>query len=247
MKKILILLISLVFIATLCTNAIAESVTDSIGDVYHWRNTGTTWGWDTNIGNKPNIDITDLSYSINGEQVTITMTVVGTITNSELVTYWAYLNTSDSTYMFSWNNGEGFGFGTNIEEGSYDMDFDPEITANGNTITATFDVIGTFQTIDEVWGWAAEYTTYGDTAAEWWADWAPEEYSWFEDGDSGDTSEDDNSDDSSSDDSNGDDNGSTDSEDTNNENQNTKGTPGFEVFALLTALIAMIYIFKRRN
>jgi hypothetical protein len=222
----------------------AESVADSTGDVYHWRNTGTSWGWDTNIGDKPNIDITDVSYTINNEQVTITMTVVGTITNSELVSYWAYLNTSDSTYMFSWNNGEGFGIGTNIEPGSYDMDFDPEITANGNTITAIFDVIGTFQTIDEVWGWAAEYTTYGDTAAEWWADWAPEEYSWFEGDDSEDTSEDDNSDDSSSDDSNSDD---TDSEDTNNENQNTKGTPGFEVLTILTAFIAIFFIIKRRN
>jgi uncharacterized protein YxeA len=241
MKKILILVISLVFISTLGSSAFAESVTDSTGDVYHWKNTGTTWGWDTNIDDKPNIDITDISYSIIGEQIVVTMTVAGAITDSEVISYWGYLNTSDSTYMFSWNNGEAFGFGTNIEPGSYEMDYDPEITASGNTISATFDVIGTFQTDIEVWGWAAEYTTYGDTAAEWWADWAPEEYSWYEGNDSEDTSEDDSEDDS------GEDTSSTETGETDNGDKNTNGTPGFEIFALLTALIAIVFIIKRRN
>jgi uncharacterized protein YxeA len=238
MKKILVFLIGLVFITTLSSNALAESVTDPTGDVYHWRNTGTTWGWDTNIGTKPNIDITDLSYSINGETVVLTMTVAGTITDSELISYWGYLNTSDSTYMFSWNDGEAFGFGTNTEAGSYEMDYDPEITSNGNTISASYDVIGSFQTDVEVWGWAAEYTTYGDVSAEWWSDWAPEEYSWFEGDESGDNTGND-------DEGSNDDGGSTDSGETDNQNNN--GTPGFEIFTLFVALIALVFVIKRRN
>lgn len=261
MKKIIALPISLLLLTAIGATVTAEGVTDPTGDVYHWQYSGGTYGWDTNIGNKPNIDITDISYSVSGEQVTLTLTVAGSIIDSELISYWAYVNTSDSNYMFSWNNGESMGWGTNTQEGSFEMDFEPEITASGNTITAIYNLIGTFQTGIEVWGWAAEYTSYGNTAEEWWADWAPESYSWYEGegsgGDSGDTGGDDTSgDDSEGDDTGGDisgdndDSGDTGGSNDDGSNTNTpppSGTPGFGLLAMITAFAAIVLILRKRS
>lgn len=253
MKKILILLISFAIIVSYGMTASAESITDSTGDIYHWHQTGGAYGWDTNVGDKPNIDITEISYTVSGDQVTITLDVVGTIVSSELVSYWAYLNTSDSNYYMAWNNGQGVGWGASTDEGSYQMDYTPEITASGGTITATYDVIGTFETGIEVWGWAAEYTTYGDMSNEWWADWAPESYSMYDEDDSSDTSGDDTDTDDSNQDSDNDTNG--DGTDTTNENSesdddgkdSSSGTPGFEFLALIAAFSAIIILVKKRK
>ena len=250
MKKMIILLISIVFLATFMTSVSAETTTDPTGDVYHYRYTGGVYGWDYNVADKPNIDITDIAYTINGDQVTLTVTVAGTIANSELVSYWTYLNTSDSNYMFSWMNNEGIGWGTNTNEGSYQMDFEPDITVSGNTISATYDVVGTFSNPD-VWGWAAEYTSYGDTNAEWWADWVPNDESPYYDeysGDSGDTS----GDDTDTGDTGSDDTGSTDSGETDSGDQNTNappptGTPGFEFIFLIAAVGLLSVVLRKRR
>jgi len=236
-RKIIILLVSIVALATCGVSVSAESITDPTGDVYHWRNDGTMWGWDTDIGTKPNIDITDLSYSVNGQQVTVSMTVAGTITNSELVSYWAYLNTSDSSYLFSWNNNQGIGYGMNTGEGSYNMDYDPEITASGNTISVTYDVVGSFDSNIEYWGWAAEYTEYSDITTEWWADWAPETYAWYEGDDEGG---DDGGDDST-------DLGTTDNGEQNTESTSSNGTPGFEVIALIAGIALVMIALRKRK
>ncbi|MBS3748973.1 MAG: hypothetical protein KGY67_04660 [Candidatus Thermoplasmatota archaeon] len=228
----------------------AEKVVDESGDIYHWHMTEGSYGWDTAVDNKPNIDILELSYTTGSDQVTVSLRVAGSISNSELITYWAYLNTSDSNYFLSWNNGEGTGWATSTQEGSYTMDFEPTITANLNTITATFDSVGSFETGIELWGWAAEYTQHNDMSSEWWGDWAPESYAAYDGTDSDDDEPVDDTDPGDSTDT--DDTDTTEPGDTNTEGQTTttpppSGTPGFEFLALIAAFAAILFIVKKRN
>jgi hypothetical protein len=235
--------ISLIVVIAFSQFVSAEGHSDITGDVAHWKYTGTTWNWDLNYEGKSNIDIIELTYTIEGEQVTLTMEVAGTITNSELVSYWAYLNTSDSSYWLMWNDGQGQGMAINTEEGSFEMDFEPEITTSGDTLSATFDVIGTFTSGVESYGWAAEYTTIDDTNTnEWWGDWVPNTDSPFYDDlidiPSGD--DDDDNDNQSGDNGDGSTNG-------NQSSNNTSGTPGFELLTLLLALMGLIILVMKRR
>ena len=235
-KNYIYIAISLGLILAFSQSVSAETISDDTGDVAHWKYTGTTWGWDLNYEGKSNVDIKELSYTVEGEQVTLTMEVVGTITDSELVSYWTYLNTSDSNYWLIWTNGEGSGMAISTEEGSFEMDFEPEITASGSKLSATFDVIGTFSSDVVLWGWAAEYTTSGNITNEWWGDWAPNSNSPFY-GDQPETPDDD-------DDENG---NSGESPDGNESDDNNGGTPGFELLTLFVALIAIIILIRKRK
>jgi len=192
MKKVLAILICFAFIATIGTTASAqsESLTDSTGDVLHYREQDGVWSWGANILDKPNIDITELSYAVIGNTVSLSLTVDGTISNSEGVGYYAYLITSDSSYNF-WHLGdEVFGMATSTGDGDFQMS-EADITVSGDTITATYDVVGTFSTVDEFYGFSNEYTVIGDTSSEWWTDYAPNEESPYQasDPDPGDTSD----------------------------------------------------------
>jgi len=98
--KICILFISVVVMLLSSTSASADKTeSDPNGDVAHWQYSTGQWGWNYNVVNKPNIDITELSYSVSGDQLTLTLKVDGTIQSSELNWYWVYLNTSDATYL----------------------------------------------------------------------------------------------------------------------------------------------------
>ncbi|HEC89847.1 MAG TPA: hypothetical protein ENI44_04625, partial [Thermoplasmatales archaeon] len=157
--------------------ASAEAISDPTGDVAHWRVTATSWGWEYNIGNKPEIDITELSYTLNGDKLTINLKVSGTIQNSELVGYWAYLNTSDANYWMYWSNGSGYGFAMSGNGYSGQFNQTSDIQATGDTISCTFTVVGTDYSNIDLWGYAAEYISPGDTFSEWWGDWIPNEHS----------------------------------------------------------------------
>ena len=247
MKKTLAILISFAFLAALGTTVSAETVTDSTGDVWHWNYTGSTWGWEYNSVGKSNIDITELGYTVNGQQVTLTLKVAGTITNSDVVYYWAYLNTSDSHYWFNWANGEGSAMAMNTAEGSFQMDTDPEISVNGNTITVVYTVVGTFSAGTELWGWAAEYTTYGDTTNEWWADWVPNEESPYYDQYSSDSGDDNGDDNTDSGDSGSTDAGGSDGDDTGTNIPQPPSTPGFEFIALIASFAIFLIILRKRR
>ena len=198
-----------------------KTESDPTGDVWHWAYTDGVYGWEYNIAGKPHIDITEVSYTISGTQVTLTLKIAGTITNSELVSYRAYLHTSDSDYRVTWINNEGSGFGTDTGNGSQ-IDFDPEIMVSENTISATFDVVGTFSTDVELVGSAFEYTSVGDTNVEWWADWAPETSSPYWEEDDGD----------------GDGDGTTPPK---------PKTPGFETIAFIGAIAVALIILRKRK
>jgi hypothetical protein len=243
MKNIKYYTIVLGAILTLILSAIgvsADSVTDSVDDVYHYAWSETGFSWQVSTADKPNIDITEISYSVEDTKLVLSLTVAGTITNSEFIAYWAYLNTSDSNYLVSWNNGSGFGFATNTDPSSYEIDYEPEITASGNTITASYDVIGTFQTGIELYGWAAEYTSYGDTSHEWWGDWAPASYEPFDEEDLTGDGDDDGTGDGSEEDQNTSGDGTSDI-------GKTTGTPGFELITVFLGVLFVIYMIWRRK
>ena len=225
-SSILFVSVAVMLLSSMVVSA-DETKSDPTGDVWHWAYAGGMYSWDANVGNRPNIDVTEISYAVSGTQVTLTLKVAGTIANSELIHYYVYLNTSDSTYMLSWGNGEGFGFGMSSEEGSQQMDFEPEITASGNTISATFDVVGTFSTGVEVYGFAQEFTTVGDMTTEFWQDWVPNEDDPFGGQDSGDSGDSDDSGDSNP--------------------PPPTGTPGFETIAVIGAIAVALIILRKRK
>jgi hypothetical protein len=201
------------------TPAKSDSIRDPTDDVMQYMYHDGRYGWKVNIGNKPHIDITEVTYSASGHNVTLSIKVDGTISKSETVVYHAYLNTSDSHYWLTWINDEGLGMAMNIEQGSFEMDMEPDITTTGNTISATYKIIGTFSSDVQLWGWAAEYTEYGDTSAEWWGDWAPNDESPYYGNYTADTAS----------------------------IEPSKGTPGFEMMALIIAFAAIVLIIKTRE
>jgi len=226
MKKIgLYVLAFLAVSAMLATTlASAEKVTDDTDDVWHWTwNTGLgKFSWAKSTTSKPNIDITELSYTVEGGQAILKMKVKGEIENSEKVAYIVYYNTTDTNYWMSYSNGTGFCMatsGTSMAWGN--------VTVSGDTITATVNLVST-GTESEFWGYAAEYTKIGDTSAEWWGDWAPQEESpWYE-GDGGDGGD-----------------GGEDGE--NGDGDGGGGIPGFEGAVLCISIVIAFVILRRRK
>jgi len=196
----------------------AETVADDSNDVWHWKWNGTlgTYSWEQAVTSHPNIDIKELSYTVNGQQVILEMTVYGTIENSDNIWYYAYYNTTDASYWMWYSNGSGMYMATSGTGGAYG-----NVTASGDTITATVNAVGTGAK-QEFWGYSAEWTG-NDKTGEYWGDWAPQDTSpWYgtDGGDGGDGGED------------GTDGGGG-------------GIPGFEV-AMFAGAVALALIMRRR-
>ena len=235
---IIIVAVIVTFFLT-CSFAAAETINDPSGDVYHWRNTGTGWSWDYNVGNKPDIDITEVSAVITGSTLTLTIKVTGDIQNSEKIAYWAYYNSTDTSYWMYWTNGEGYGFATQTSESGGNFGTG-EISASGDTVTGVFDIIGD-DTQDNFYAYAYEYTVLNDVNNEWWGDWVPNDQSPYTSG----------SDDSGDDETGGDDSGDeTDSDDddtSGGDDTTTPSTPGFEAVLLILAFVSILFIIKRKS
>lgn len=225
---VLVLIISSVSVS-------AETLTDESGDVYHWKMTGSTWSWQPSTDPKSYIDITELTYTTSEDKFTLSMKVSGEIQSSGNVEYMAWVNTSDATYQMYVMGGQSFGMAMNTEDDGFQVDWNPNITISGNTVTCTFDLVGTDVIGSEFYGWAWEYEELGAENQELWQDWIPNTSSpfWDEDGD-GNGDEDGNGD--------GDVNGDGGGSDTNG-----GGTPGFEAVALISALAVVIIILRRRK
>lgn len=224
---------SLLILLFSCFTAAAVSVSDGTGDIWHWAQSasGTSWSWQGNIQNKPNIDITDISYTVNDDTITLRMQVSGTIQASEKVIYWIYLNGTDSQYWFTYTNGSGTGFGMK------GMNFTTQdnISVSGNTMSVVLDALGDTSQA-ELWGYAVEYTTMGDQTAEWWGDWAPnDKFPNY-----GETTDDtDEEDETDTDDA---------SDDTTNDDSGAKtDTPGFEMFLVVAAVTIALIVFRKKR
>lgn len=204
--------------------ASAVNITDPTGDVWHWSNTGigTAYSWTRNLGNKPNIDITQVSATVNGSNLTLSLTVAGTIQYSAKVWYWAFYNTTDATYIIGWYNGTGLGI-ISKQGGGYE--YIPNVTISGNTLSAFVKMFGNTTRVEQ-WGMAAEYTSIGanQSTNEWWGDWAPNSKMPFSTTPGGNTGG-------------------------NNTGGNTTGkkTPGFEVLPFIAGIAVAAILFRRRR
>ena len=204
--------ISVLLLSTLTVSA--ES--DATGDVWHWRVSETTWSWE-HSGGKPNIDITSVSHTITDSEATLTMTVAGTIQDSEKIVYYMHLVGDDETtyyQAFYVNGGGGYLLiGAGFEGGAL---VNP---VSSNTFTATFPIADPSATYS-VWAYSAEHVETGDESGEAWWDYAPDTHSpWYYisgDGDTGD--------------------GGTGG-----------GTPGFETLAVIAAVGVALIILRRRK
>ncbi|HWR27361.1 MAG TPA: Heimdall-CTERM domain-containing surface protein [Candidatus Thermoplasmatota archaeon] len=219
-----IVMISLVILLGSCFTAAATSVSDGTGDVWHYSYAGTAWSWAGNIANKPNIDITEISYTVNDNKITLKLEVSGTIQTSEKVGYYLWYNSTDTIYVMTYMNGTGAGYGMkgvmNFTSGN--------VTVSGDTLSVVLDVLGDTSKV-ELWGYAVEYTTFGDQTAEWWGDWAPNSKLPFTPGTGGTT-----------------DGNTTDGNNTNGNNTGTK-TPGFEVIPVIAAVAIAAILLRRRR
>lgn len=176
-KSVLILGIAAMAVFSLAGFAAAESVSDATGDVWHWTwnsNLGT-YSWAPSTASRPNIDITELSYSVNGHQVILTLKVAGTIEGDKTM-YAAFYNTTGATYYMTYANGTGSCMGVS---GNYTSFSTGNVTASGNTLTGTVNMVGSGAE-SNFYGYAYEYANFGDTSGEWWGDWAPQSDSpWY--------------------------------------------------------------------
>jgi hypothetical protein len=228
---------SLLILLGSCFTAAATSIDDGTGDVWHYSYSGTVWSWGGNVGNKPNIDIKEISYEVNDGKITLKMEVTGSIQTSDKIGYWVWYNSTDATYWLSYANGTGSGLGMKNGEINYTSNFSSymtssdNVTISGDTLSVVLDVLGDTSNV-ELWGWAWEYTNSLDLTTnenEWWGDWAPNSKLPFTPGSGGNT-----------------DGNNTDG---NNNDGNTTGTktPGFEVIPVIAAVAIAAILLRRRR
>lgn len=226
-SSLIIIGIFVLFIST--ANVLAEE--DSNGDIYHQIPTATGLSYEPYSGEKPYIDITDISYSINGSQATLTMTLADDIMSSAFVKYYMHLRTDEAPlYTATYSDGYGSYTGPSNPYGSI-----IENPVNGNMFTATFDV--TDPNLDYIaWAYAGEFTDEANDQVEGWRDYAPDSFApWYADGDG---------DDEGDGDGDGDDEGDGDGD--GDDGTDDGGTPGFEILAVVTAL-GVVFILLRRK
>ena len=232
-SRICIVLIGIFALILSSISASAETETDETGDVYHAKMINSVWSYQPSVDPKPYLDITELTFTIGGGQITLSMKVSGAIESSENIAYMAWVNTSDATYQMYLMNDQKFVMAMNTVEGGMPA-FNSDVTISGDTISCTIELVGTDETSSEFWGSAMEYIDFGAANQEWWGDWIPGTYApfWGEDG-NGEEDGDSNGDS----DANGDGGSSTDS----------NGSPGFEVMSIFIAMAIAVIIMKRRK
>ena len=209
----------------------ATAETDETGDVWHHEWTGTDYSWGAFSGSKPAIDISDVSYTIDGTQATVTMTTVGDMTpNTENVVYTMHLQSSESAYyMIVYSNGEGAVAGMGDFFGSGSQLDNP---ISGNTFTASFEISDPSAEYTVI-GFNAEYSDPDDEHGEAWWDYAPNSQApWFGMGGDGDG------------DGDGDGNGDGNGDDGT---PPPSGTPGFETLAVIGAIAVALIILRKRK
>jgi len=119
------------------STASAISVSDPTGDVWYGDESGPI----AQVDNRSNVDITQLSAIVNGDSVTLSLTVAGTIEISPDVLYIVFVNSTDTQYSIALNNdnGEGVSMNRNTKVTKYT---NGSVTVTGNTLSAVFNLDG---------------------------------------------------------------------------------------------------------
>ena len=90
-RKIIFAVVSLCVLLGSCFTVSAESEDDT-GDVYYTSDTGLHW---TQNNDRDNVDITTVSATVNGDKITLNLTVLGTIQNTEKFQYYIEYHLQD--------------------------------------------------------------------------------------------------------------------------------------------------------
>jgi hypothetical protein len=207
----------------------AES--DGTNDVWHqvWSEVDQSYSWEAYSGTKNNIDITDVSYSIQGTTATVTMTTVGDMTDTENVVYTMHLKSGETSYyMIMYTNGQGSVLGFGDFTGTVSQLENP---ISGNTFTASFEVSDPDAQYT-LYGFNAEHTDIDAEHGEAWWDYAPNTYApWYSAGDG---------------DGDGDGDGNGNGGNGDNGGNGSSGTPGFEAIILIAAIGIALIIIRRK-
>jgi len=218
----------------LLSSMTVSAETDASGDVLHW--TGTTdwhdWGW--NVADRPNIDITNISYSIEG-RLTISMSVAGSF-NTGLSLYHLEFNSPDAYYRVVYNPESGVDpivtalpTDLTLEEFATYVQPPSETSIQDGALMATIDWITEDHTMTEFYGWAQEWETEDEKALEAWLDYAPDSHSPY----------------GSYDDYYGSDGGNGGSGSGGDDDNG--GLPGFEVVSVIAALGVAFIVMRRKR
>lgn len=243
MKKNMVIIGSLLILLGAAVTCSATS--DSTGDVWHYTYSGTSWTWERYTGEKPNIDITDISYTTSGGKTTVTLTVAGNIVDSPNIYYYIYL-VSDSLSSFAYySNGieymlDPVSVGTNT--GS---------KAGSNSWSVTFNVDASSGSYS-VYGYALEYSDINQaTNGEYWGDWAPDNYfpayDQYYGNTTGNTGNEGTGGNETGENTTGGETGGGSTSDETGGATPKGGTPGFElIFAVFAIAMALIFLKRKR-
>jgi len=163
-KSSLILIFIIVFVLSNMVSAL--EITDPENDVdYIIKDPYTS----EQVSSKPNLDVTKVTYSVDGGIVTLGMTVKGIIEDDSSITYYVEYECSDASYQFTYINGNLNSKSSSIAGGevtmvgsAIDHSIDP-----ANTIMATFNVVGIGGTDGELYSFAGDDFP---TGSEYWMD-----------------------------------------------------------------------------
>ena len=219
MKKMLVIVIGLAFILTGAMVASAQSdlITDPANDVFYW-DIGLQAA---NIATKPNIDIREITYSFQGDTLTLTMRVQGTISAAVNHYYFIELETDDGGQYVVMSALGGASAVCSRDDAGYQ---DGVASVSGSTITGTLPMASPSTTVTHFSGIGQEYGPAGEFGSEWWIDYAPDsvipaQYQTPPPGGNGGTTP----------------------------PGSAPGTPGFELIAVLAALGAAFILIKKRK
>ena len=225
-STIVILGLFVVCLSSLTTSAV--TITDITGDVYY----GSGASYNLASQDKPNVDLTGITFNEDDTTATITMTVNGVIDVSEDTMYWAtYAVGEEAAYIFTYSNGSVIGIASTGTGGS----FEANASVSGDTLTVEFESLNINTDDGELYGYAATWIEGTAGSGEMWMDYAPGSYApWYGMDGNG----------------NGDDTGNGDTgdgDDGGNGDTGTGGTPGFEMFIVIAALGLAFILLRRRK
>jgi hypothetical protein len=229
---IMLVAASVLLLSTLTVSA----EVDPTNDIWHWKSTEGSFSWEQFSGTNNDIDITNIDYSISGNDVTLTMTVAGSIISDSLTFYYIHLVTEDDYYMATYTNGIGVVTGLGNFSGFYSMLENP---VSDNTFTATF-TLGDPTDTYSIRGFSQQFESLGDELnVEWWADFAPDDYffdySGYEEPDEEEPDEEEP------------DEEEPDEEENGSTTGNGNNTPGFEIISLIVGITILIFVYRKRK
>ena len=225
-KKIIVGILFLMLVSTMLVSA--KNFDDETGDVGYYEWIGGTSELIRDVDDKPDLDITEVSYQISDGKITISLQVLGTIKENENIGYNLQFISEEARYTLHYENGEELCMGESYltDEVSFE-----NVTISGGTISCTFDWYGetatptgqiqfqgsvelsVFENGDEVAFYDDNVIFYEDEDEE------EEESDEITDGESDDDSQ-------------------TDTED---------GTPGFELVLVLCAIAVALLILRKKR